>query len=85
MKRQNRNNAWADSNREWAAELAAVLAAHGLPWKTSSCWCDQRTATRCAELTHQATGDLMTITVPTAKTATPATRQAEIVRQLRGV
>jgi hypothetical protein len=84
MKRQNRNNAWAEGNREWAAELAAVLAAYKLPWQASSCWCDQRTATRCAELTHQATGAPRTVTVPTAQTATPATRRAEIVRQLRG-
>jgi hypothetical protein len=83
VRRHTRNSAWADGNREWAAELAGVLAAHGLPWQASSCWCDQRTATWCAELTNQANGDMRTITVPTAQTATAATRQAEIVRQLR--
>lgn len=85
MARHNQRNAWADGNRQWGTELAAVLAAHGLPWQASSCWCDQRTGLRCAELIHQATRSQHTIAVSTADAATPALRRAEIVRQLRGV
>jgi hypothetical protein len=83
MKRRNQANAWANSNRDWTAEVAAVLAAEGLPWQATSCWCDQRTATWCAELTHTATGQLLTVTVPAGETMTPAARRAEIVRQTR--
>jgi hypothetical protein len=80
---QKNNNAWAGMNKAWAEEVATVLASEGLPWQPSSCWCDQRTSSRCAEVTHRSTGNTRTIKVTEEHAATPATRRAEIVRQLR--
>ena len=74
---------WAAMNHEWTQEVVAVLASEGLPWQASSCWCDQRTSARRAELTHRGTGDVRTISVSAEHTGTPALRRAEIIRQLQ--
>ena len=73
---------WATMNREWADEVSAVLAAAGLPWQAGSCWCEQRTAARCAELTHTSTGESRHITVSGEHAVSQASRKAEVVRQL---
>ncbi len=78
----NRRSAWADLNKQWAEEVASVVVAEGLPWQTTACWCEQRTSTRFAELVHRSTGKLRCVSVSTAHLETPATRRAELIRQL---
>ena len=70
-------------NKQWTAEVEDVVAASGLPWRVSSCWCEERTGARCADLVHTATGNPRHVTVSREHLDTAASRQAEIIGQLQ--
>jgi len=78
----NRRSAWADLNKAWAEEVAAVVTDEGLQWQPTACWCEQRTSMRHAEMVHRENGTERCVSVGTAHVATAAGRRSEIIRQL---
>jgi hypothetical protein len=75
--------AWDEACKKWTKEVESALASSGVPWKATSCWCEERTSAWCAELTHLATGKTRCISIAGDSASTVTTRRAEIIRQVQ--
>ena len=69
------------TERTWSEEVMRALAAAGLPWQVSSCWCEKSAC--AAEVVHRSTGKTRLITLPLATFSTAALRKAELIRALQ--
>ena len=69
------------TERNWTEEVKSVLAAAGLPWQVSSCWCE--TSACAAEVVHRSTGKTRVVALSLDTFPTSALRRAELVRVLQ--
>ena len=65
----------------WQKEVEEAISS-GLPWRLLSVWFAPMLGPYSAELAHTRSGKRRVVTVSPQAFATPATRKAEIVRQL---
>ena len=69
------------TQRNWTEEARSALAAAGLPWQVSSCWCE--TSACAVEVVHRSTGKTRVVALSFDTFSTAALRRAELLRVLQ--